>query len=124
MYSTSIFETMTGHGAYSRYIVKQENNFIGYSAVLGSVISYFTVAMFTRRALFVGGHFIMCILMFMCGFYIDQKRHDSALLCICLFILIFQCTQGSAMFIYVAEVVSSDSVMGMCLFTLMFGQLL
>jgi len=121
MYSTAIFEGLASKGSLSHYVVKQENNFIGWAAVVGAVCSYYTVSWMTRRALFVGGHFIMAVLMLMCGLYCDQKKHDLVLLCICLFVFVFQCTQGSAIFIYIAEVVSSDSVMGLCLFTLMFG---
>jgi len=70
IYSTAIFEMMTSKGAISRYQVKQENSFIGYAAVVGAFISYFTVSYFTRRVLFIGGHFLMAILMFLTGFYV------------------------------------------------------
>ena len=121
IYSTAIFEMMTSRGAISRYQVKQENSFIGYTAVIGAMLSYFTVSYFSRRVLFIGGHFIMGVLMFLTGYCVQTKQHDPALSCILMFILIFQCTQGSALFVYIAEVSDSDSVMGMCLFVLMFG---
>jgi len=121
IYSTAIFEMMTNKGAVSKYYVKQENNFIGYAAVVGAIMSYFTVSYFSRRALFIGGHLLMGILMFLTGYFVQIKQHDPALICILLFILIFQCTQGSALFVYIAEVCDSDSVMGLCLFILMFG---
>lgn len=35
---------------------------------------------------------------------------------IVIFIVVFQCTQGSGFWIYVSEIISSDSVMGVCLF--------
>jgi hypothetical protein len=76
-------------GAYSKYLIKQENNFIGYSALLGAILSFYTVSLFSRRALFVGGHFIMCVMMFLTGFYVDMKKHDLALMCILIFILVF-----------------------------------
>lgn len=71
--------------------------------------------------LFCGGHFLMGILMFLTSFYVHHLNHDSALMCILLFIALFQCTQGSALFVYIAEVCESDSVMGICLFITMFG---
>ena len=89
MYSTIIFEIMNSKGSVSHYYVKQENNFIGWAAVIGAVTSYFTVQWLTRRALFVGGHFFMAVLMLMCGLYCDQKKHDSVLLCICMFVFVF-----------------------------------
>jgi hypothetical protein len=90
-------------------------------AVLGAFLSYFSCSLLSRRVLFVGGHFIMCVLMFMTGNYVENKHHDHALGCILVFILVFQMSQGSALFIYIAEVSNGDSVMGMCLFCLMFG---
>ena len=89
--------------------------------MIGACLSYFSITLLSRRALFIGGHFIMCVLMFLTGFYVDMKKHDLALVCILLFIIVFQCTQGTAIFIYISEIVSSDSVMGLCLFTMMFG---
>ena len=65
--------------------------------------------------------FVMCVLMFLTGFYVDMHKHDLALVCILLFIIVFQCTQGTAIFIYTSEIVSSDSVMGLGLFAMMFG---
>ena len=70
IYSTAIFEMMTSKGAISRYQVKQENNFIGYAAVVGAMLSYFSVSFFSRRTLFIGGHFLMGVLMFATGFYV------------------------------------------------------
>jgi hypothetical protein len=64
---------MTSKGAISRYQVKQENNFIGYAAVAGALLSVFSVSTFSRRTLFIGGHFLMGILMFLCGFYVQNK---------------------------------------------------
>jgi len=81
---------MTSKGAVSRYQVKQENNFIGYVAVAGAFLSYFSCSLLSRRMLFVGGHFIMCVLMFMTGNYVEGKHHDHALICILVFILVFQ----------------------------------
>jgi len=121
IYSTAIFEMMTSKGAISKYQVKQENSFIGYVAVVGAFVSYWSVSMLTRRTLFCGGHFIMGILMFLTSFYVRNLNHDNALICILLFIALFQCTQGSAIFVYIAEVCESDSVMGICLFITMFG---
>ena len=90
-------------------------------AVVGAILSYFTTSYFSRRALFIGGHFFMGLLMFATGYFVQTKQHDPALICILLFIMIFQATQGSALFVYIAEICDSDSVMGLCLFILMFG---
>lgn len=63
----------------------------------------------------------MCVLMLLAGHFVESKMHDSALLCILFLLAIFQATQGSALFVYITEICDSDSVMGLCLFILMFG---
>lgn len=118
MYSTAIFEDVTIMGSKSRFDVKTENNFLGYAAVIGAILSYYSVSFFKRKTLFVGGHFIMGALLLMSGYYIHTLKHDLCLLCILIYIMIFQMTTGSLLFIYVSEVVSSDSVMGLCIFTI------
>jgi hypothetical protein len=39
---------------------------------------------------------------------------------LCIFLTLYQATQGTAFWIYVSEICNSDAVMGICLFTLMF----
>ena len=107
-------------GSRSKFDIKMENNFIGYAACVGAILSYYSVAWFKRKTLFVGGHFVMGALLLMSGYYITQLKHDLVLLCVCTYIIIFQMTTGSLFFIYVSEVVSSDAVMGLCIFTMQF----
>lgn len=61
----------------------------------------------------------MSILLFMVAYFIDIKYSDGVLMSLCVFIIVYQASQGTAFWIYVPEVVSSDSVMGICLFTQM-----
>lgn len=72
MYSTAIFEDINILGSRSRFDIKTENNFIGYCACIGAILSYYSVAFFKRKTLFVGGHFIMGALLFMSGYYITM----------------------------------------------------
>ena len=118
MYSTAIFEDINILGSKSRFDIKTENNFIGYASMIGAILSYYSVAFFKRKTLFVGGHFLMGSLLFMSGYYITTLKHDLCLLCICTYIIIFQMTTGSLFYIYVSEVVSSDAVLGLCIFTM------
>lgn len=108
-------------GSHSRFDIKTENNFIGYSACIGAILSYYSVAFFKRKTLFVGGHFVMGALLLMSGYYTTFLKHDLVLLCVCTFIIIFQMTTGSLFFIYVSEVASSDAVMGLCIFAQQFS---
>jgi hypothetical protein len=72
IYSTNIFEDINMLGSHSRFDIKTENNFIGYSACIGAILSYYSVAFFKRKTLFVGGHFIMGALLLMSGYYITS----------------------------------------------------
>lgn len=121
VYCIAIFEDIHKLGAPSRLNEKQESQCIGLSCLIGSILSYFTVGLFSRRAIFMGGHFFMGIFLFIIGYLIRIRQAESALLFICLFILAFQTTQGSAFWIYVAEIINSDSVMGACLFCCMLN---
>ena len=123
-FSTSIFESITRTGSKSHFLIKQENNFLGFSAFFGAILSYYSVSLLTRRAVLVGGHFLMSVLLLLCGHFITIKRHDYVLGCICGFVMLHQLATGTLMYIYVAEVVTSDSVMGLCLFTMQFGMTL
>ena len=89
IYSTNIFENINNMGSRSKFDIKMENNFIGYAACVGAILSYYSVAFFKRKTLFVGGHFIMGALLLMSGYYITQLKHDLVLLCVCTYIIIF-----------------------------------
>jgi len=119
IYSTAIFETISRSGATSRLTIKQDNTYIGYAGVVGALISLWTVSYFSRRAIFVGGHFFMGIFLLLSGYFIDAKKSEFTLLNVCLFIIAFNATQGTAFWIYAAEIVSSDAVMGLCMFQCM-----
>jgi hypothetical protein len=89
MYSSHIFEDITMMGSRSRFSINTENNFLGYASVVGAILSYYSVSFFKRKTLFVGGHFIMGVLLMMAGYYIHTLKHDLCLLCIILYIITF-----------------------------------
>jgi hypothetical protein len=116
IFSTTIFENVHKGQSLRTLSLKQENYYIGLSGLVGAILSLWTIRYLSRRAIFIGGHLIMAVLLFAVAYYIDVKRSELVLINLCAFIIVYQATQGSAFWIYVAEIVSSDSVMGICLF--------
>ena len=92
--------------------------FVGLSGFLGAFNSNFTVFFGSRRAVFIGGHFMMLLFLLMTAIGIHIKSGNLSLLCICLFIISFQSSNGAAFWCYTTEV-GQDAAMGLCLFTLM-----
>ena len=84
------------------------------------MLSYYSIAIFSRRAIFIGGHFMMGALLMLTGYFIQQKQAELVLLTLSSHIIIYQATQGATLFIYIAEIANNDAIMGMCLFMMMF----
>lgn len=61
----------------------------------------------------------MGVLLIMSGYYIHINQLELVLLTFCSFVVIYQASQGSCMFIYVAEIVVNEVAMGLSLFSLM-----
>jgi len=75
VYAIIIFEKLLNNGQpkmkAARLTSKQDSYFVGLSSLLGAVLSYYSVAIFSRRAIFIGGHFVMGVLLLMSGYYIQ-----------------------------------------------------
>ena len=63
--------------------------FVGCSGFIGAFLSNFTVFFGTRRAVFIGGHFLMLIFLLVTAIGIHFSNGNIALACICLFIISF-----------------------------------
>ena len=61
--------------------------FLGTAGLLGAIVSLGTVSYFTRRALLVGGHIIMMILLTLVGVFTDINQPYLVLVAMCLFII-------------------------------------
>jgi hypothetical protein len=120
IFSTLIFDGITRMGGVSVLTTKQENYLVGFSGLIGAVLSFWSVTYFSRRTIFVGGHFIMGVLLFLVGYFIESRQQDLVIFILCIFLTIYQATQGTAFWVYISEICNSDAVMGICLFTLMF----
>lgn len=119
IYTIAIFEQMKRKGAQSSMTSLEDSYYIGFASLLGAILSYYTISMFTRRAIFVGGHFIMAALLFISAYFTQIKNVDLVLWTLCAFIIVFQATQGTVIFIYISEIVCSEAAMGLALFVLM-----
>jgi len=90
VYSVLIFETilqMKGSGA--KLTAKQDMYFIGLSNFIGAILSYYSVSIFSRRTVFVGGHFFMGVLLFLTGYYIHIKQAELVLLSLSSYCIVF-----------------------------------
>ena len=57
-----------------------------------------------RKTIFVLGAFTMSVTLFFCGLSVVNQWHVSSLVMICIFIMAFQLSTGSVVYIYVPEV--------------------
>lgn len=123
VYAIIIFEKLLNGGQFkgkaARLTSKQDSYFVGFASLTGAILSYYSIAIFSRRAIFIGGHFFMGVLLVMSGYYIHINQPELVLLTFCSFVVIYQASQGSCMFIYVAEIVVNEVAMGLSLFSLM-----
>lgn len=103
-------------GAISKLSAKEDTYFIGGATFLGAILSYYSIAIFSRRTIFIGGHFFMAALCTLTGYFIRQKQVELVLLAVCSHIVVYQATQGAAMFIYIAEIANHDGLLGLCIF--------
>lgn len=61
----------------------------------------------------------MGVLLCISGYYIHVNQPELVLLSFCSFVVIYQATQGSCMYIYVAEIVVNEVAMGLSLLCMM-----
>ena len=119
LYSTTIFGNMTKNGALATFNIQQENNFVGMACTAGAFVSFTVISSFSRRAIFIGGHFSCAALNFIIAYFAMHKQHDMVLYGICLEFFLFNASLGSVFWIYLSEIAQSDSVMGLCQFLCM-----
>ena len=63
----------------------------------------------------------MGVLLCISGYYIHANQPELVLLSFCSFVVIYQATQGSCMYIYVAEIVVNEVAMGLSLLCMMLS---
>ena len=117
-YSSNIFDEIAKKGAVSALTPSQQNLYIGLSGFTGAAFAGMTVSALSRRMIFIGGHVVMGFLLFLVALFIDLGDPNLTLMCICLFIVVFQCTNGGGFFLYVSEI-ASDTALGLSLMVLM-----
>ena len=60
----------------------------------------------------------MCIFLSLVSYFIEKAMPVEILICMCLFIITFQMTQGTVLFTYCSEI-GEDGALGLALFSLM-----
>lgn len=120
-----IFDKLNGlnqsHGKMIRYTSKQDSYIVGFANIFGAIASYYTIKIFSRRMIFIGGHFIMGCVLVISGYFYYMNQPEFVLFGFCTFAAVYQSTQGSCLFIYVAEIVVNEIAMGLALFSLMIA---
>lgn len=89
-YSSYIFkEIEKKSGAVGTFNPTEGGYFIGTSGFIGGILGIFTVPFFSRRAILIGGHFLMGMFLGMVAFFINDGKPDMVLICISMFNIIF-----------------------------------
>lgn len=70
-YSKQIFDILKNNGVESSLSPTVQNYFIGISGFTGAFIANFTVLYLSRRAIFIGGHFVMLIFLAGVGIFVQ-----------------------------------------------------
>lgn len=93
VYAIIIFEKLLNNGQLKgrsvRLTSKQDSYFVGFASLLGAILSYYSVAIFSRRSIFIGGHFFMGVLLIMSGYYIHINQPELVLLSFCTFVVVY-----------------------------------
>lgn len=63
----------------------------------------------------------MGVLLIISGYYIHMQQPELVLLSFCSFVVVYQSTQGSCLYIYIAEIVVNEVSMGLSLLTMMMS---
>ena len=107
LYSNTIIEGMPDGS-----ITPREGTYlIGVFNFISSAVSLYSARAFTRRFLFIGGHFGMGLCHLAIGLFILIDKPTIALISIFLFLFCFQNTSGAITWLYCSEV-AVDSALG------------
>jgi len=107
LYSNTIIEGMPDGS-----ITPREGTYmIGVFNFISSAVSLYSARAFTRRFLFIGGHFTMGLCHLAIGLFILLEMSTWALIAIFVFLFCFQNTSGAITWLYCSEV-AVDSALG------------
>ena len=80
------------HGKINRYTSKQDSYLVGFANIIGAIASYYTIKTFSRRAIFIGGHFTMGCILIVSGYFVYMNQPELVLLSFCSFVAVYQST--------------------------------
>jgi len=104
LYSTSIFQKMIDEGSTMFVTPEVAGIFVGASGFVGAFLANFNVYFMTRRQVFVGGHFLMMVFIFLTVIFLNDNNGNSCLLCITALNIVFQGTNGGCFWVYTGEI--------------------
>jgi len=117
-FSKQIFEEIEKKGAKSSLSPTEQNYFIGITGFVGTVIAIGAVAALKRKTNLIFFHFLMGVALALVAVFIDQAMPNAALAMMCSFIVFLQCSNGTLLWVYCAEI-CTDAALGLCVFILM-----
>ena len=110
IYASKIFDKIAETGSPSPLSSDQQSYLIGVSNLVGSILAHFTIHHFTRRQLFIGGYVVLGIELALVVIAISKSNSMLCLIALSIFPATFQCTQGSAFWIYPTEVLQDAAI--------------
>lgn len=117
-FSKQIFQEIAAKGAVSSLSPTQQNYFVGVGGFLATLCSIPAVKLTSRRGNLIGFHLLMGFALGLVALFIDLAKPNAALASMCAFIFFFQCSNGTLLWIYCAEI-CTDAALGLCVFVLM-----
>lgn len=115
MFSTDIFETMAANG--SSITATTGTQILGAGSLIGVFLAPVNMRFLNRRQVFIGGQIAMGLCTFCVGLFNILELYTGVVVFMFLFLMCFQSTMASAMFVYCAEVLT-DASMGFVLASL------
>ena len=117
IYAETIFIDVKNQGGAASFSPKGCTYFTGMSGFIGAFLANFTVYFLSRRQVFLIGHACMGVFLLGVAVFIVEAEGNLVLLSMCFFVISLQSSNGSAFWVYAAEV-CCDAAMGVCLFVL------
>jgi len=77
------------HGKINKYTAKQDSYVVGFANIMGAIASYYTIKLFSRRSIFVGGHLLMGTILVISGYFVYLDQTEFVLFGFCSFVAVY-----------------------------------
>jgi hypothetical protein len=104
IYALIILQDISDKGGTSIFAPKEQTNIIGFMSPVGAFSAFFTVSYFKRRTLFISCHFLIGVCYILQCVFIEKVMDTIVVVFMSLTIILFQVSQGSGIWAYLAEI--------------------